>query len=88
MNYCIQEIRYFLQKDHINEAYNLLFSVRRAGATMICVRRMVSRKGHWFDEECREIRRRTRVALSKLKKKMMIRAELSIGQRGKRMKEL
>jgi hypothetical protein len=67
--YCMQVIRYFLQKDQINEAYSLfLFSVRRAGARMRCARRMFSRKRHWFDE-CWEIRMQTRVALRKFKEK-------------------
>jgi hypothetical protein len=67
---CMQGIRYFLQKDQINEAYNLLlFSVRRAGAKMRCVRRMFRRKEHWFDEECWEKRRQTRVSLRKFKEK-------------------
>jgi hypothetical protein len=67
---CMQGIKYFLQKDQINEAYNLLlFSVRRAGAKMRYDRRMVSRKEHWFDEECGEKRRQTRVALRKFKGK-------------------
>jgi hypothetical protein len=66
---CMQGIKYFLQKDQINEAYNLLFSVRRAGAIMRCDRRMVSRKEHWFDEECGEKRRQTSVALRKCKEK-------------------
>jgi aminoglycoside phosphotransferase (APT) family kinase protein len=36
---------------------------------MRCVRRMFGRKGHWFDEECSEKRRQTRVALKKFKEK-------------------
>jgi hypothetical protein len=36
---------------------------------MRCVRRMFSRKGHWFDEECWEKMRQTRVALKKFKEK-------------------
>jgi exonuclease III len=67
---CMQGLRYLLQKDQMNEAYNLLlFSVRRAGAKMRCVKRMFSRKGHWFDEKCWEKRRQARVALTKSKEK-------------------
>jgi hypothetical protein len=36
---------------------------------MRCDRRMVSTKEHWFDEECWEKRRETRVALRKFKEK-------------------
>jgi hypothetical protein len=43
--------------------------VRRAGAKMRCDRRMVRRKEHWFDVECGEKRRQTRMALKKFKEK-------------------
>jgi hypothetical protein len=67
---CMQGIKHFLQKDQINEAHNLLlFSVSRAGAKMRCDRRRVRVKEHWFDEECGEKRKQTRVALRKFREK-------------------
>jgi hypothetical protein len=65
---CMQGIQHFLRKDQVNEAHNLLlFSVRRAGVKMRCDRRRARAKEHWFDEECGEKRKQTKVALRELR---------------------